>query len=97
MELPYARRPERRMRAIWYTRRMDTALIVLGLFLLGVLGMWAYARLSDPKEIDQEEEAQARAETPAQREREIFEERVEDAKRNAEDIAMYSPGEESSD
>lgn len=76
---------------------MDTALIVVGLLLLGILGMWAFSFLSDPKEIDEAEEAQVRQESPAERERQSFAETAKAAESNAEDIAFYSPGEPNSE
>ena len=45
---------------------MDTALIVIGLFLVGMLIMWIFAFLSDPEEIDEQEEAVVREVPPRQ-------------------------------
>lgn len=71
---------------------MDTALIVVGVLLVGILIVWTFAFLSDPKEIGESEEAQVRQETPQELERDTFEEAAKNAQSNAEDIAFYSPG-----
>ncbi len=74
---------------------MDTALIVVGLLLVGILLIWTFAYLSDPKEIDEQEETQVRRESPRDLERDRFKETAKDAQSNADDIAFYSPGEAS--
>jgi hypothetical protein len=72
---------------------MDTALIVIGLFLVGMLIMWIFAFLSDPKEIDEQEEAVVREVPPKQIERAVAEEdAAKDAQRRADEIEFYSPG-----
>lgn len=76
---------------------MDIALMIVGLFMLSVLLMWAYSFVSDPKDIDQYEERRVRAETPQERERAALDEAAKDAERNAEDIALYSPGNNAGD
>lgn len=76
---------------------MDTALMVVGVVGVGVLLIWLVTYLSDPKEIDEEEEAQVRHETPAQRERDRFDEAAKEAQSNADDIAFYSPGDSDTD
>lgn len=76
---------------------MDTALIVVGFVLVGILIVWTFAHLSDPEEIDETEEVQVHHETPAEREHELFEEEAKKAQSNADDIAFYSPGDSSSD
>ncbi len=81
----------------WYTGCMDTALIVVGLLVVGILLIGTFAYLSDPKEIDEEEETQVRRESPQDLERDRFEETVKDAQSNADDIAFYSPGESAGD
>lgn len=75
-----------------YNKGMDTALIVVGILLVGVLIIWIFTFLSDPKEIDETEEAQVREETPQEREHSIFEEAAKKTESNADDIAFYSPG-----
>jgi hypothetical protein len=72
---------------------MDTALIVVGLILVGAIIIWMFTRMSDPKQVDEEEEAQVRRETPGARERETFDEAAKNAGSNKDDIAFYSPGE----
>lgn len=77
---------------------MDTALIVIGLFLVGMLIMWIFAFLSDPKEIDEQEEAVVREVPPRQIERAVAEEdAAKDAQRKADEIEFYSPGDSASD
>ncbi len=76
---------------------MDTALIVVGFILVGILVIWTFAHLSDPEEIGEEEEAQVRHETPQEREHELFEEEAKKAESNADDIAFYSPGDSNAD
>ncbi|HEY4502108.1 MAG TPA: hypothetical protein VJJ20_03530 [Candidatus Paceibacterota bacterium] len=71
---------------------MDIALMVLGLFALAILLTWAYSFVSDPKDIDQAEEQEVRAETPEEHERAAFDEAAKAAERNADDIVLYSPG-----
>jgi hypothetical protein len=53
---------------------MDIALMVVVLFMLAILLTWGYTYLVDPKEIDQEEKEQVRAETAEERERSRFKE-----------------------
>jgi Sec-independent protein translocase protein TatA len=69
---------------------MDIALIVFGALMLAAIGMWAYARLGDAREIDQEEETQVRQGTPQDRERSRFEKEAEEEEQNAEEIQFYS-------
>jgi hypothetical protein len=76
---------------------MDTALIVAGLLLVGILIIWIFSYLSDPKQIDEEEEADVREATPQDRERSRFDEEAAKAQSNADDIAFYSPGDSSSE
>ena len=71
---------------------MDIALMVLGLFVLAIVLSWAYSYLDDPKEIDQEEEREVRQESPEVHERAAFERAAKEAKSNAQDIELYSPG-----
>lgn len=72
---------------------MDTALMVVGLVFVGIVIIWIFTFLSDPKEINETEEAQVREESPQERERSVFEEQAKSAESNADDIAFYSPGE----
>ncbi len=72
---------------------MDIALIVLGVLAFAVLVIWAYTFMSDPKEIDEQEEQEVRAQTPEERERAALDEAGKAAESNADDIVMYSPGE----
>ncbi len=74
---------------------MDTALIVVGVLLIGTLVVWVFTFLSDPKEIDETEEAQVREEAPAAREETQAQAAAQTAQSNADDIAFYSPGESS--
>ena len=76
---------------------MSTALIVVGVLLIGLLIIWIFTSLSDPKEIDEAEEAQVREQTPQEHERSILQEEAQAAQSNADDIAFYSPGESSTD
>lgn len=76
---------------------MDTALIVIGLLLVGMLIMWIFSYLSDPKQIDETEEAGVRDETLKEPERSVIEREVQKAESNAEDIAFYSPGDSTND
>ena len=78
---------------------MDTALIVIGVILAGILITWIFTVLSDPKDIGEAEEAQVRDETPnkSELERSKFNEAGKNADSNAEDIAFYSPGESDND
>lgn len=76
---------------------MNVALIVVGVVLVGALLMWIYAHMSDAEEIDEQEEHEVRAETPQERERELFNKEEESTQSNAEDIAFYSPGDSASD
>lgn len=76
---------------------MDTALIVVGFLLVGLLVIWTFAHLSDPEEINETEEAQVRDQTPAEREHELFEEEAKKVQSNADDIEFYSPGDSNSD
>lgn len=76
---------------------MDTALIVIGLLLVGILIVWIFAYLSDPKQIDEQVEAEVREESPEEIKRSIIEERAHKAESNAEDIAFYSPGDTTDD
>lgn len=69
---------------------MDIALIVVGLLFVAILIVWALAFLSDPKEVDEEEESQVRAEGPAARERARFDEAASEAERSRDEIAFYS-------
>ncbi len=76
---------------------MDTALIVVGGVLVGVLIVWTFTFLSDPKEIGETEEAQVRHEAPQELEHDRLKEAEKKAQSNAEDIAFYSPGESTND
>lgn len=76
---------------------MDTALIVVGLLGVGILVLWIFTYLSDPKQIDEDEEAQVREATPQELEHSRFEEEAREAQSNADDIAFYSPGESTTD
>lgn len=76
---------------------MDTALIVVGVVAVILLVVWMFSFMSDPKGIDEEAEAQVRAETPQERERAVFEDKIKEAESNAADIAFYSPGDTDTD
>ncbi|MDB5225738.1 MAG: hypothetical protein JWL87_690 [Candidatus Adlerbacteria bacterium] len=73
---------------------MDIALMVLGLFALGILLMWAYAWLNDAKQIYDEEAQDVRAKTPEERERSQFEVQEVTREQNKADIEFYSRGED---
>lgn len=81
-------------RAVGYTTGMDIALIVVGLMGVAILILWIYASLNDPKQVDEEMEAQVREETPQERERSRFEQAQNESEQNAEDIEFYSRGED---
>jgi FtsZ-interacting cell division protein ZipA len=72
---------------------MDVVLIVIGVFIIIVVGMWVHAWITDPEKIDKAEEREVRSETPQEHERERFNE-PSDAERNAADVEMYSRVEE---
>jgi hypothetical protein len=76
---------------------MDSALIVIGLLFVGMLIVWIFTYLSDPKEIGEEEKAQVREQPPEEIRRSAAEMEIEKAERNAEEIAFYSPGESTLD
>jgi hypothetical protein len=76
---------------------MDTALIVIGLLLVGMLIVWIFAYLSDPKQIDEQMEAEVREESPEEIERSAIRDEARKAESNAEDIAFYSPGDTTED
>jgi hypothetical protein len=71
---------------------MDTALIVVGVLLVGILILWLFSYMSDPKQIDEEEEAGVREESPKELEHDEIESAARSVESNADDIAFYSPG-----
>jgi len=76
---------------------MDTALIVVGFLLVGILVIWTFAHLSDPEDIGESEETVVREQSPQERERERFEQEEQKSRSNADDIEFYSPGDSNTD
>ncbi len=74
---------------------MHIALLAIGFLALVAILMWAHSRLTDASDIDKEEEQDVRAQSPQERERASFEHAIDEAQRKAEDVDLYSRGEES--
>jgi hypothetical protein len=69
---------------------MNVMLIILGLFVGGLLLAWVYARMGNARDVDEEEEAQVRAENSEAHERARFEEKMHDAAQRAKDADFYA-------
>ena len=63
--------------------------------MVGILIVWIFTYMSDPKQIDEDEETQVREASPEEREHARFDEAAKTAESNADDIAFYSPGDSS--
>ncbi|HEV7448987.1 MAG TPA: hypothetical protein VGP13_00400 [Candidatus Paceibacterota bacterium] len=68
---------------------MDIALIVIGIFIVVVIAMWAGAHMGDPKKIDREEEDAVRSESTQEHERATFDEVAQETKQHTADTNFY--------